>query len=50
MSEFVKFVVKVFVGAGCIAAGGMLIKNGLENASLVCIPGNQSNSDNVDNQ
>lgn len=50
MSEFVKFVVKVFVGAGCIAAGGKLIKNGLENASRVCIPGSQNNSENVDNQ
>lgn len=50
MNKFVKFVVKVFVGAGCIAAGGILIKNGLENASRVCIPENQKNSSTVDNQ
>ena len=35
MNEFVKFVIKVFVGAVGVAAGGKLIKNGLENASRV---------------
>ncbi len=35
MSEFVKFVVKVFLGAASVAAGGKLIKNGLDNASKV---------------
>ena len=46
MSEFVKFVLKVFVGAGCVAAGGKLIKNGLDNASRV----NFLNNSNPDNQ
>lgn len=45
MSEFVKFVLKVFVGAGCVAAGGKLIKNGLDNASHVSFMDH-----NVDNQ
>ena len=45
MSEFVKFVLKVFVGAGCVAAGGKLIKNGLDNASRVSFLNN-----NADNQ
>ena len=35
MNEFVKFVVKVFLGAATVAAGGKLIKNGLDNASRV---------------
>lgn len=35
MNEFVKFVVKVFVGAVGVAAGGKLIKSGMENASRV---------------
>ena len=46
MSEFVKFVLKVFVGAGCVAAGGKLIKNGLDNASRVSF----LNNNNPDNQ
>ena len=46
MSEFVKFVLKVFVGAGCVATGGKLIKNGLDNASRV----NFLNNNNPDNQ
>ena len=46
MGEFVKFVLKVFVGAGCVAAGGKLIKNGLDNASRV----NFLNNNNPDNQ
>lgn len=35
MNEFVKFVIKVFIGAVGVAAGGKLIKNGLEDASRV---------------
>lgn len=46
MNEFVKFVVKVFVGAVGAATGGKLIKNGLENASRV----NFLNNNNPDNQ
>ena len=46
MNEFIKFIVKVFVGAGCVAAGGKLIKNGLDNASRV----NFLNNSNPDNQ
>ena len=42
MNEFLKFAAKLLTGAVLAAAGGMLVKNSLDNARRICGSSNDS--------